>query len=129
MTSPMKNILCVLSIFVIFLLRFTCPQNIAKSSFVIDGPIQDIVWCGQEEVSDATNMTQPIYLKKIVFVVSGKGTVYRSIDEGRNFENIRSRLETLSETLARYVKEKEHTVTKSQNIFKKNKFLIRLEPL
>lgn len=86
---PMKNIL----IFLLFL-TLTFSDNVTTSSFTIDGPTHDIVWCGSEEVSGLwdSNTTQPIYLKKTVFVVSGKGTVYRSINEGANFENIKPKL-------------------------------------
>lgn len=71
-------------------------QNITRSELLIDGPVHDIVWCGQEEISGLfdPNASEPIYMKKIVFVVSGKGTVYRSINEGKKWENMRPQFET-----------------------------------
>ena len=87
--SQMKIIL-----FFLFYITLIYSYNVTTSSSTIDGPTHDIVWCGSDEVGGLwdSNTTQPIYLKKIVFVVSGKGTVYRSIDEGKNFENMRSKL-------------------------------------
>ena len=100
----MKNIFHLYILFGILLISSALSLNITKSIFKIDGPIQDIVWCGQEEVSgvfDSSNDTQPVYLKKTVFIVSGKGIVYRSVDEGKNFENMKSRFETASSQFAK----------------------------
>lgn len=120
---PMRNIFCILALILLLCVPLAHPQKIAKTMFNMDGPVQDIVWCGQEELSglwDSSNDTQPIYLKKIVFVVSGKGTVYRSIDEGKNFENMRARFEQQSQNLAKFVHLQDHNV-------KKRRFLIFLK--
>ena len=129
----MRNIFCILCLILLLCLPCTRPQTIAKAVFNMDGPVQDIVWCGQEEVSglwdSSSNETQPIYLKKIVFLVSGKGTVYRSIDEGKNFENMRARFELQSQNLAKFVHLQDHNVKKwTFNVFfLKGGLLKRLE--
>ena len=117
---PMRNIFCILGLILLLCVPSAHPQTIAKAMFNMDGPVQDIVWCGQEEVSglwDSSNNTQPIYLKKIVFLVSGKGTVYRSIDEGKNFENMRGRFELQSQNLAKFVHLQEHNVKEQHLMF------------
>ena len=114
----MKNIfhLCIL---LAILFAFAFSQNITIKMASIDGPVSDIVWCGQEKTLSEleTNNSQPIYLKKIVFIVTGKGTVYRSVDQGKHFESLISKFSSISENFAK--KDDNHKV----NFLKKGKFI------
>lgn len=112
----MKNILPSLAILLVILgVHLALSQKVTMTSFPIDGLVQDIVWCGQEDVSNIwdpsdNSTSQPIYIKKTVFVLSAKGTVYRSVDEGKNFENLKPKLESASGSSAKYFHEKNHDV-------------------
>lgn len=103
----MRNIFYLSLILFVFSHHLSLAQNISKTQFLIDGPIQDIVWCGQEDLGlFEFNSTDPIYMKKVVLVVSGKGTVYRSVDEGKNFENLKPKFVSLLKSYGAHSDEK-----------------------
>jgi hypothetical protein len=103
-------------------------QSITTISHKLDGIIVDMQWCGSESDSEDYVMNsirksenkkkndnplsnddkkeenlvedQPIYYKKKVFVLTSKGSVYFSEEEGKDFKN-------LEETLKMIGREKE----------------------
>ena len=88
----MKNHFLLLTLFVFILFSYTKSDSVSYTEKLLDSPVNNIVWCGSSRVvnedDEIIEMEISSTYKKKMFLLTEKGMVYRTPDNGKTWENI-----------------------------------------